>query len=453
MVEFTGERIVPGKVDDDLLHEHVSRYRFASTLATDKICLDAGCGLGYGTAILGSSAISVVGVDIDTDSVIAASNEHRIPRANFSVADVCELPFADGHFDLSVSFEVVEHLHNWQGFLKELARVTSLNGIVLVSTPNRDYYAESRGESGPNPFHLHEFDYSEYLDALCQVFSHVRVIGQNVIPAISFFQDAEPAPIEAFNDSTGADVAQAQFYVAVCSHRPLPTASNFVYLASTGNVLMDRARHIHLLESEVLAKTQWLEKAKSELEALQRVHEQVELELKERSTWAIRSTEDLRAQNAKLASALDNKCEELEVAVAQLHEAERTIEERSNWARQLDAHNLELRERISHLDRALLEATESMASSIANAKSQADRLNSLTVALENNQHIRHREQSLLAELAGLDTTAEEPTIFQITEQLRSMIEGSRQQTEILEHIRSSRWLRLGRALGIGPRIR
>ena len=453
MVEFTGERIVPGAVDDDLLNEHISRYRFASTFAAGKRCLDAGCGLGYGTALLAEFARSTIGVDIDPGTVVVARKNHCLSGLTFSVSDVCHLPFAAESFDLTVSFEVVEHLADWKRFLAEIARVTAQDGIALVSTPNRNYYAESRGTSGPNPFHVHEFDYVEFVAAMRDVFRYVKAIGQNAVPAISFFGEEDPAISETFRDSSAVRVADAQFYLAICSHTALPASRNFVYLASTGNVLMERARHIHLLEQEVAAKTQWLETAKSELAALHQVHERVEQELKERSAWALQTTEALQSRNASLASSLDKKCEELEVVVERLHEAEHTVAERSQWAQGLDAHNLELRERIRHLDVALSEATEALAISIAKAESLTDQLNSLAVALEDNQHLRHREQSLLAEIAGFDTSHGEPTVPEIAEKLRAIVEASQQRAEIIELLRISRWLRLGRALGVGPSLR
>ena len=46
MAEFTGERVIPGEVDVDLLNEHVARYAFAARLARGKRVLDAGCGGG-----------------------------------------------------------------------------------------------------------------------------------------------------------------------------------------------------------------------------------------------------------------------------------------------------------------------------------------------------------------------------------------------------------------------
>ena len=64
MSEFTGERVIPGQVDVDLLNEHLARYSFAARLARGKRVLDAGCGAGYGSAELARSAESVVGVDV-----------------------------------------------------------------------------------------------------------------------------------------------------------------------------------------------------------------------------------------------------------------------------------------------------------------------------------------------------------------------------------------------------
>lgn len=46
------------------------------------------------------------------------------------------LPFPDGHFDATVSIEVVEHVQDQFAFLRELARVTKPGGRVIVTTPN-----------------------------------------------------------------------------------------------------------------------------------------------------------------------------------------------------------------------------------------------------------------------------------------------------------------------------
>jgi hypothetical protein len=42
LVEFTGERVIPGHVNDDLWSEHMARYAFARRYAEGKRVLDAG---------------------------------------------------------------------------------------------------------------------------------------------------------------------------------------------------------------------------------------------------------------------------------------------------------------------------------------------------------------------------------------------------------------------------
>ena len=66
LAEFTGERVIPGQVDADLLNEHLARYAFAARLSRRKQVLDAGCGAGYGSAELARTAAGSVAVLIAT---------------------------------------------------------------------------------------------------------------------------------------------------------------------------------------------------------------------------------------------------------------------------------------------------------------------------------------------------------------------------------------------------
>lgn len=184
-LEFTGERVVPGLVDVDLLNEHLARYRFGARFAQGAVVLDAGCGTGYGAAEI-SQASRVVGVDVSAEAL-----DHA--RCNFSRAGVhflravCEaLPFADGSFDLVLAFEVIEHLERWQDFLAEARRVLRPAGLLLVSTPNKAYYAEARGSAGANPYHVREFEFGEFESALKAVFPHVKLWTQNHADVIVF---------------------------------------------------------------------------------------------------------------------------------------------------------------------------------------------------------------------------------------------------------------------------
>src|SRR3954462_2607763 len=83
LAEFTGERLIPGQVDVDLLNEHLARYTFASRLARGKRVLDAGCGAGYGSAELAHTAHTTVGIDVAAEAVDFARAHYRLANLWF----------------------------------------------------------------------------------------------------------------------------------------------------------------------------------------------------------------------------------------------------------------------------------------------------------------------------------------------------------------------------------
>src|SRR5882672_5108986 len=87
LAEFTGERVIPGQVDADLLNEHFARYAFASRLSHRKRVLDAGCGSGYGSAELARAAADVLGVDSSPDAIAFARSKYAAPNLRFEEGD------------------------------------------------------------------------------------------------------------------------------------------------------------------------------------------------------------------------------------------------------------------------------------------------------------------------------------------------------------------------------
>src|SRR5437868_14116481 len=102
LAEFTGERVIPGQVDPDLMNEHLARYAFAARLARGKRVLDAGCGAGYGSAELAATAEMVIGVDCAPEALDFARANYGSPNLRFDEGSCESLPYGDASFDLVV---------------------------------------------------------------------------------------------------------------------------------------------------------------------------------------------------------------------------------------------------------------------------------------------------------------------------------------------------------------
>ena len=446
MVEFTGERIVPGKIDDDLFHQHRSRYAFAAHLANGRRCLDAGCGVGYGTELLAQSGASMaIGIDIHAATIFAAAESSSQAATGFLIGDVSELPFQSQQFDLIASFEVIEHLRNWADYLAEITRLLSDEGIYIVSTPNKDYYAISRGDSGPNPYHEHEFTFDEFRNALAAHFSEVHLFAQNEVPAFLFMDERSAVPPVIRLSEAPGNVASAEFYVAVCSQQPVQDVPSFAYLTSSGNVLLERAKHINLLSQELHLKAEWLETAQSQLAELQKAHTRLQHELDERSDWAIAATSQLQTENRRLADELDAKCMELDQAVRNLNAAEATVVERSAWAGRLNQHIEELAARISQYEQDISD----LSTSVTGRKRT---LLELTTELKAMEMRRNAELRSLAERLHISASDHVPTYEHILAEVERCLAALERSSYQLEGVRHSRWLRLGRLIGLGPNL-
>ncbi len=164
-ITFTGERFVPGCAGE-IAYEHWHRYAFARQFAAGKRVLDAACGEGYGSALLGTVAVTVVGVDIDPSATAHAGEQYGDgDRIRFLTGSCTELPLADGSVDAVISFETIEHLNalDQPKMLAEFARVLTPEGLLVISSPNKELYSDAR--SYVNEFHLHEL----YRDGLASL--------------------------------------------------------------------------------------------------------------------------------------------------------------------------------------------------------------------------------------------------------------------------------------------
>ena len=179
MVILIEERVTPGISPSNVMQEHLDRYYFAQTYVKGKRVLDAACGTGYGTRLLAQVADHVTGIDISPTAINHARKKYPVIALDFIEGDVLSLPFPDSSFDVVVSFETVEHIKEYQIFIRECRRVLTPNGILICSTPNSKI--SSPDGVVKNPFHVVEFDPVQFTDLLLRDFALVEMYGQNDI--------------------------------------------------------------------------------------------------------------------------------------------------------------------------------------------------------------------------------------------------------------------------------
>jgi SAM-dependent methyltransferase len=169
------ERVSLAEGDQPIFHEHLARYQFVTLWAGGKVVMDAASGAGYGAALLAQTARYVVGVDIAREAVLSALRGFRRPDLRFVQMDCTRLGFAAATFDLVCAFEMIEHIADYRGVLREIRRILRPAGTLVLSTPNR------RPEDPvppANPYHVQEFSSEEFEALLRGFFPQVELYGQ-----------------------------------------------------------------------------------------------------------------------------------------------------------------------------------------------------------------------------------------------------------------------------------
>lgn len=110
--------------------------------------LDAGCGEGFVDDIFlkAMPKLEITGFDVLEDSVKLA--QIRNPRGTFAVGDIYNIDAEDNSFDVVCSFEVMEHLHEPDRALAEMARVA--RRAVVLSVPHEPFFCLANAARGKN---------------------------------------------------------------------------------------------------------------------------------------------------------------------------------------------------------------------------------------------------------------------------------------------------------------
>jgi 2-polyprenyl-3-methyl-5-hydroxy-6-metoxy-1,4-benzoquinol methylase len=172
------ERIIPGDVPPIAEAEHLSRYFFASKHVAGKRVLDAGCGVGYGAAVLANAgAAQVLAIDRSDEALAWARTHYGAPGLEFRQASFPPLPLRDFAVDVVCALEIIEHLEEDAAFVTECARVLVPGGVVIISTPNKAFTSPG-WVTAKNRHHVREYYEREFRALVAPHFGSVALYGQ-----------------------------------------------------------------------------------------------------------------------------------------------------------------------------------------------------------------------------------------------------------------------------------
>ena len=144
-VEDLERRYYPNVVDEHEIFDRMIRASLRPEIAV----LDAGAGRGLRFSYDYKDEVTrMAGADVD-QSVL-----HNPNLTDAVVADLSELPYEDGEFDLAFSKFVFEHLDRPLTVLRELRRVLKPGSHLLIHTPNRWHYVTVAAALTPTRFHV-----------------------------------------------------------------------------------------------------------------------------------------------------------------------------------------------------------------------------------------------------------------------------------------------------------
>jgi hypothetical protein len=116
-------------------------------------------------------------VAVELDPIAAAWQANAYPGSTVVRADACRLPFRPGSVAGIVALQLVEHLYCPGEFVAAAAELMASNGLMVVTTPNRQSSAPDGDADARNPFHVHEYTAAELSGLLHTAFGQVRMAG------------------------------------------------------------------------------------------------------------------------------------------------------------------------------------------------------------------------------------------------------------------------------------
>jgi len=172
---LTGERTLPDVPEENYwFQRHLVVYEWIAARAHGRRVVDLACGEGYGSAVLGRTAASVVGVDANPEAFEHARLKYTSPTVRFERTMV-ELWRGDA--DCVVFLQTIEHVQDPGAMLDAIREQIGPHGVAYVSTPNVLTLAPRGAERSGNPWHVREYRPQEFRELCERHFERVDLLG------------------------------------------------------------------------------------------------------------------------------------------------------------------------------------------------------------------------------------------------------------------------------------
>lgn len=164
----TAERVSFKDPSDNVIYQrHLLAYQEAKRYLQGRL-IEVGIGEGYGIDLLAPSVDRYDAIDKYETNLSRLATQDKV---HFQKMSVPPIEFENDLFDCAVSFQVIEHIEDDEGFVKELARVLKRDAPLVLTTPNKPMSLTR------NPWHVREYLYKELEDLLRRHFSKVEMYG------------------------------------------------------------------------------------------------------------------------------------------------------------------------------------------------------------------------------------------------------------------------------------
>jgi 2-polyprenyl-3-methyl-5-hydroxy-6-metoxy-1,4-benzoquinol methylase len=174
-LHLTGERTLPDVPEENYWYRrHLAVYEWIARRVHGRRVVDLACGEGYGSAVLGRTAASVVGVDANPDAFEHARLKYGAANVRFE-RDMIETWAGD--VDCVVFLQTIEHVQDPDAVLDRLRELIGPDGVAYVSTPNVLTLAPKGAERSGNPWHVREYRPEEYRALCARRFGRVDLLG------------------------------------------------------------------------------------------------------------------------------------------------------------------------------------------------------------------------------------------------------------------------------------